>query len=324
MKNNSIKFIIIVSIICIVFLLVFKLIINDEDIKPYVFDDFNVIEDDVNKGFTVSDKNNNEWVWIIVPKKIFTTAKNNKDYENIYNDIKKYTNDYQDDNYTDNNYLELKNKVLSSIYTYGGFYVSRYEIGTDEIRNRNVNLSSNIYSQKNKYVYNYVTLDAAIKLSENISNYDTNLLFGFQWDLICKFIETYGYYKDEKMTKDMILLNSYLWGNYYSSTFDIDRGKYSINYGNKYEDVLDIKKKEPYQNYLLTTGASENNKVLNIYDFAGDVSEWTLEVSKNNMFVIRDGSFSFNYGGNDPVAGRYELDKNSQSVNYGFRVSLIK
>ena len=85
-------------------------------------------------------------------------------------------------------------------------------------------------------------------------------------------------------------------------------------------------KKKSYKNLLLTTGASERNKTCNIYDFAGNVSEWTLESVKyeKDWSVIRDGSFYFNYGGNDPANGRYRLDKNSSSSSYGFRVMCIK
>ncbi len=318
----------IIGLIIIFFILIVIIIgkVNTNNIltDPYVLNDFTIIQKDIKKGFTIKDKYDNEWVWIVVPKNIFKNAKNNKDYENIYNDLKKYVNEYHDDKFNDSSFLETRNKVLSSIFTYGGFYVSRYEIGTDDIRNRNSTLSLKAYSQKNKYVYNYVTRDDAVNIAKEISNYETNLLFGFQWDLICKFIEEYGYHNDEKITKDMILVNSTSWGNYYSSSFDINEGKYSKDYGNTYEEIKDNFKKSAYQNYLLTTGCAENNKVLNIYDFAGNVSEWTLEESINNMYVIRDGSFSFNYGGSDPVAGRYELSIDSKDKNYGFRISLIK
>ena len=40
--------------------------------------------------------------------------------------------------------------------------------------------------------------------------------------------------------------------------------------------------------------------------------------------IIRDGNFYFNYGGNDPVSGRYIISPNSSNASYGFRISCIK
>ena len=185
-------------------------------------------------------------------------------------------------------------------------------------------------SQQNKYVYNYTTFDQAKELASKISNgeYESNLMFGFQWDLICKFIEKYGYMSNgEKITERMISSNSSMWGNYYTSTFTINNGEYSIDYGKEYIKVENDKIKKEYKYYLLTTGAVEAHKICNLYDFAGNTTEWTLEetVVDNRVWqTIRDGNFYFNYGGNDPVSGRYMVSDTSAKASYGFRVVCVK
>ncbi len=57
--------------------------------------------------------------------------------------MKTYTADYSDNNYTDayvsgsgnfaseTEYNNEKNRMLKSVYNNGGFWISRYEIGTD-------------------------------------------------------------------------------------------------------------------------------------------------------------------------------------------------
>ncbi len=325
--------------IIVVFLIILVccgiILYKNQDTSPYLLSkDCEILVNDINQGMTIKDEFGNEWVWIVVPKsKVFLTAENHTDYEKIEKDIKEYTKDYSKEGYEDyienEPYIILKRKVLASIYEYGGFWISRYEIGTTQIRkNKNAQMIEPL-SQANLYVYNYVTFNQANEMASNISNgnYTSSLLFGLQCDLVCKFIEENGYNKEnEKITKQMINGNSSSWGNYYSSCFEINRGKYSENNGNDYKDISNNSEKKNYKNLLLTTGASEQNKMCNIYDFAGNVSEWILEYAKDkkNYNVIRDGSFYFNYGGNDPSNERYRIDTNSSSSSYGFRIMSIK
>ena len=319
--------IIILTIIAVVILAKKDTIEETRDTLPYIIQGSTIIEKDIKKGMTIKDGSENEWVWIEVPKtKVFKTAKNETDYKAIKTDIKEYIKDYSSEKYDD---IDISEKLLTSIYRYGGFWISRYEIGTELIRTEEEEQLSTPLSQPDKYVYNYVTWNQARetvgKMSEN--EYKSDLLYGFQWDLVCKFIEENGYTNQgEKITEEMINNNSSKWGNYYSSSFRIDRGKYSTNYGIDYKQAETEEIKKEYKNALFTTGASEQNKACNIYDFAGNVSEWTLENELNNQDwkTIRDGSFYFNYGGNDPVNGRYSIEESSRNNNYGFRACLIK
>ena len=75
---------------------------------------------------------------------------------------------------------------------------------------------------------------------------------------------------------------------------------------------------------LVTTGTSEKNKVMNIYDIAGNVSEWTLEKASEVFFACanRGGGFS-DTGSDHPAAICDSWDIDISYDNIGFRVSLF-
>ena len=55
---------------------------------------------------------------------------------------------------------------------------------------------------------------------------------------------------------------------------------------------------------LVETGSREEWCANNIYDFAGNVDEWTQEQNESSRRVIRGGNCNFG-GNNYPVACRY-------------------
>ena len=118
---------------------------------PYFPDNtFTKKEGTIDKGLVIQDASGNEYVWVVVPrttavyattglgKTTFTDA----DYTNIETDLKNYTSTYvTKEGYSDTHegdtanvgwltsdeYTELKNRMLKSVYENGGFYVGRYE-----------------------------------------------------------------------------------------------------------------------------------------------------------------------------------------------------
>ena len=76
---------------------------------------------------------------------------------------------------------------------------------------------------------------------------------------------------------------------------------------------------------LVTTGTSEKNKVMNIYDIAGNVYEWTLELTSNTNFpcASRGGGFG-NTGSGFPAAIRSNTSTGNSYDGIGFRVSLFQ
>ena len=196
------------------------------------------VEGDEDTGIVAKDEAGNEWVWVEVPKSIFTTATSDTDYEAIYNDMKTYTADYSDNNYTDayvsgsgnfaseTEYNNEKNRMLKSVYNNGGFWISRYEIGTFDATEAVAENTTNVtpLSQQNAYPIVNKTQPQSQEIIRKI-NSKANLLFGVQWDLTLKFLQ-------EKANLSVSELNSdsTSWGNYGNATFTADRGQYNTNF----------------------------------------------------------------------------------------------
>ena len=257
----------------------------------------------VKKGLVVKDKNDNEWVWIEVPEDVFTTANNDTDYEKIKNDLVTYAQDYRGGSSTqgyewkDEYYEgcgieatsektaeqvwdEMYKKMLSSIYSNNGFWISRYEAGIDG-SDRDISLalkenttisspSTKAVSKKDMIPYNFVNCSQAQKLASKMStssNKTSSLLFGIQWDLACKFLE-----ENSNLDQIDIKTDSYKWGNYANTEFKITSTN-AKQYISSWQTIENFKKEKMS---LLSTGASEYTRILNIYDFAGNEWEWTL------------------------------------------------
>ena len=234
---------------------------------------------------------------------------------------------------TYNEYNTNYNKMLSSVYTNKGFYVGRYEAGiegsdenTSLARYEKAEITSSspkAVSKKDMIPYNFVYCSDAQQLANGMStgNKTSSLMFGIQWDLVCKFLEVKGNWDTTTNTAQYYIKeNSTSWGNYNSSTFTINSAKAKeYNYINKsYDDITG----EKTSFTLLTTGASEYTNKMNIYDFAGSEWEWTLEktTSISGPCSSRGGGYSF--GGGSPASGRYDFSTTYSDGDIGLRVSL--
>ena len=312
---------------------------------------FSKKEGDLATGLVIKDSNDNEYVWVEVPTTIYdnTTYNNNgakkpsnsEDYTNIEACLKFYTKDYSDSNYSDTNskFTEQYQAMLKSVYKNGGFWIGRYEAGLEEGKNPRtsyvaISASDKAVIKPNMYPYNYVKRDEAQTLAQKMDYGDCkgSLIFGIQWDLVLKYIET-----KNPAQKSNLLTNSTSIGNYYNSKFTLNRGKfaqynalskwYNFNSDEKSNLVEKSQKKEQssYENgILLTTGATEATNLQNIYDIAGNVWEWTLEFyTTSRPCVVRGGSYTSNGSGN-PAKYRSVNDTNYYNADVGFRVGLWK
>ena len=283
-------------------------------------------EDSVSEGLVIKNNStNDEFVWIEVPKKTYKEETKTEvdakieqgqeltddEYKKIENDLKTYSSTYgtSDDSYyeecgfdSEEEYNEAKNKMLKSVYKNGGFWIGRYEAGVETARSESDkgSVTTIALSQPNKYPYNWVTCSEAQKLASEMptsGELTSSLMFGVQWNLVCKFFEN-------TLEPTDINSNSGKWGNYNDVSFSLDRGKYSTNKGSTWteytEDSGEYVKEHIKQggsgntkSVLLTTGASDRNCKLNIYDLAGNEYEWTLEKSDDPDFPCtrRGGSF---------------------------------
>ena len=330
----------------------------------------------LDNGLVIQDASKNEYVWVVVPrtKAVYATTGLGKttftdaDYTSIENDLKEYTKTYRgstsySDTYTtdtynvgwltSDEYTELKNSMLKSVYENGGFYVGRYEAGIDTTTGTNRTSDGPTNSdgkytiegmptpvtKADAYPYTYVTRTQAQNLARNVNSgtKTSSLMFGVQWDLMLAFMHNKGNIADSTLTS-----NSTTIGNYSDSTFQLSQtGKYlTIDEGvlsstwnsstTPTTNFVDSSRNKIAQSsrengILVTTGTSEKNKVMNIYDIAGNVFEWTLEKASDPRYPCANrGGYFGDAGSYFPAAFRSIVGSTDLSYYLiGFRVSLF-
>ncbi len=317
-----------------------------------------IVENDANKGIVIKDNNDNEWVWVEVPKttafsglNIDTTSTlTAQNYTDIANKMITYVGVYrkgsanQNCSWTDEwydgcgltqqEYINAYQSMLKYVYNYGGFWIGRYEAGIDgsitDLSRARTSSSSRIVigtspkaiSQKDAIPYNYINCSEAQKLANEMTpddNYRTSLMFGIQWDLVCKFLEV----KSDLNVED-INSASGVWGNYANKARRItsDGAKQTKDTNIAWKTIMTSK---PALTLLLSTGASDENKMINIYDFAGNEWECTLEKSdlQGEYFTIRGGGY-FNPDNDNPASYRHNVDSIKNDSDISFRPTLYK
>ena len=183
-------------------------------------------------------------------------------------------------------------ELTKSIYKYGGFYIGRYEAGSTTERQQNSSQTAEFVVQQDKYPYIYVqwgksmsdVSEGAVYLCNNLytptnTNYGATsmLCSGASWDSMLDFI------KDSSHS----VTDSTTWGNYNNSeTYKIYRGSL---YNSAWSTVNTTTGTDVTQStsILLTTGVTERNSSKNIYDVAGNMSEWTTESYSSSSRVDR-------------------------------------
>ena len=240
-------------------------------------------------GLVIQDEKGNEFVW--VPATESTYAKDTSFLgtkptgdDTLPNGIKDETAD---------------------VKKYGGFYIGRYEAGVPENQtdidgksSSTSNVAGIPVSKKGATVWTNIDYtNAKANAGSMISNeyVQTGLLTGKAWDTTCHWIE--GSLKS--INASASLKNSRYYGNYNNSLAPAKE-----NSGTK-----------------RTAGFSKNWKVKNIYDLAGNVSEWTSEAGSSSF--IRRGGGCGNDGSGSPVFYRNNgYGASDTNVNLGFRSRL--
>ena len=248
-------------------------------------------------------------------------------------------------------YTELKQKMLKSVYENGGFWIGRYEAGITKNRTEKGDATEAPLSKAGTvenavYPYTYVTCSQAQTIASKLStgkSYNSSLMFGIQWDLVLKHIEV----KEVEQGIELATIQSTLrsdskdWGNYRNASFEINRGKYAqygaldtwYNYNTALENCVTyangISKKvsasSNSNSILLTTGASDICRKMNIYDLAGNVWEWTLEYTADTRDpCARRGGVCYINGSSTPASYRLNSSTTGSFYDIGFRPSLFK
>ena len=180
-------------------------------------------------------------------------------------------------------------KMLKSVYTNGGFWIGRYEAssGTAPLSQPNKATQTLTCSNAQITAAKVATTDTG---NTGTNTYTSSLMFGVQWDLVCKFLEESTEWAEGNTPTYYIKSDSSSWGNYSG------------------------------QGGLKNTGAS-GYKRMNIYDFAGNQWEWTLEHATSDSRIPcaeRGGGYDRS-GSYRPASSR---NHDLASSNVGFRVTL--
>ena len=300
----------------------------------------------LDNGITIQDGSGNQYVWVEVPKtrEVYPTAGleitefTESEYTAIETDLHTYTKDYRvsgwEDKYysdattglTSEQYTQLKQKMLKSVYQNGGFYIGKYETGTETARTSGSSSTAPTETpviKQNVYPYNYVTCSQAQTLASNMEHGDrtTSLMFGVQWDLVMKYLETKGTSQADLKT------NSTSWGNYQNNAWNItnENLKYAEykNFSLQPWTTATEKSKTSSEPILLSTGADESFSKMGIYDLAGNESEWTLEYGSSTVNPCANrGGNCYNSGSGSPASYRNFNSTTGLNDNIGFRLAL--
>ena len=277
--------------------------------------------DNIEEGLVISDNptdteeegktlvaEGNQFVWVPVPE--FTEFKR----EHFGTDDQKWwTGTFVTDQMSTNNMYEPTangtdsttevEKMYKSVNDNKGFYIGRYEAGTETERNENSTIEDEVLSKKNKFVYNYIgwnsdgtmtgetsELGGAVEKARSFStqsghtNVTSTLVYGVQWDAVMRWIS-----EDENLAKYLT-----------EST-----GKGNYNTGG-----------------TIPTGSNPEYQLKNIYDIAGNVWEWTMEAYSTDNRVHRGGTYSYT-GSNNAVSSRLIYSPDNTCPCLGFRLAFF-
>ena len=300
----------------------------------------------VNNGLVIEDRSGNQFVWVPVDgenlkyeKHTYADPDENDTVATTEDTGNGYWKTYRYRNYSD---WTDNGGNADSVAKYGGFYVARYEAGVPEDANFYASNDGDIYytdstnpsknvttyapvSKKGVPTWNYISQVDALEVSSkmyNNSNVKSSLIDGYAWDTISQWLSNFG----ENVA------DSTDWGNYLNASFTFD-GLYATHIwqNNAWTIATNYSKDEHNkaneERTETATGVAERNIANNIYDFAGNMWEWTTETGKHNgtsdtFAVLRGGAFSSN-GFNSSASCRSGGTYNTYAaLDFGFRVVL--
>ena len=239
-----------------------------------------------NNGFVIERcSDGSQFVWISVESLDSNGTLDGEHFSEKFGRRNYYmNNEFSDDKFNEALNDELLEQ-LESVKKYGGFYISRY----------NISKSSEGKPQSVKGVMPWVKInfDDAKKVASTIEDNEavkSHLTFGAEYDSVLEW-----FIKTEVKTLAEIVEDSTEWGNHWNT--------------------------ENSPKKVVETGSREEWCANNIYDFAGNVAEWTQEQNESSRRVIRGGDYNFHAYGY-PVAYRFCTSPNLDYDVTGFRATL--
>ena len=211
-------------------------------------------------GLIVVDKYGNEFVWVPVRDTIDWSAPGVAP---------------NDENGVTNNIDIDYGKMKTSVDTYGGFYVGRYETSWTGSKVASV---GNVYPMNEDSADWYKFYTESKKLHND--SVVSSMIYYSQWDAI--------------MTWMSDVENPNVDGAYY---INISTGMGHYCYNEEYDLIT--------EEAPIKTGSNDNYKVKNIYDLAGNMNEWTQRAgSEDGTRWCRGGGLLDDYNG-FPAKSKY-------------------
>jgi len=243
----------------------------------------------VTDSFTGLENQGNEFVWVPVDD-ITSFTRTSFCGEGLTNETTgsaRFNKSWIDE--TKEEFTNLK----ASITKYKGFYFGRFE--TSKIPD----IEANIAQVKRNYdpwvnINESAFTKSSTMYSQNNEYYNhisTHLVYPHEWDTALNWIIQTGGKTEAEIKQD-----STNWGNY----------KVLVNLINK--------------STIQKTGSMENNVANNIYDLAGNVSEYTQELNGvDSRISIRGGDYTEN-GDSKPAGSRSDVGGSKDYL--GFRICM--
>ena len=153
--------------------------------------------------------------------------------------------------------------MIESVSKYGGFYIGRYELSESGVKKDQPTLTKT----------NWYDLYQKCKILNASNKVEARMIWGCQWDATMNWLISSGAKTSDEVNKD-----SSSWGNYYSTSVKAEDGTTEIKASKKTEK--------------LNTGVTTFTMANNIYDLAGNVSEWTQEAYSTYSRAKRGGVFN--------------------------------
>ena len=233
-----------------------------------------------NNGFVIERRSDgSQFVWIPVGSLDYDATLDANHYDVRFG-RRNYCNDkFENDEVCGDSKRELMAQ-FKSVIKYGGFYISRYNISKSP--------KGKPQSVKGGKPIEVNRIDAK-KIAATIEDTEavkSHLTFGAEYDSVLAW-----FIKSEAKTVKEIAEDSTNWGNYRNT--------------------------ENAPKAVVETGSCEKWCVNNIYDFAGNVREWTQETRLYG--IVRGGDYGA-CGNNLPVACRNECY--CHDIYVGFRAAL--
>lgn len=277
-------------------------IVSDEEISGW------------NEGLIIQDSNGNQFVWVPVDG---TDVK----YERWCTN----TTSYEDCN--EDAILGGSIDQYQQINENGGFWIGRFEAGRPNLDyvspiTNNVTSGVELMVQRGAQPWDYINYNTSKIVSEQFLNNEyvsSGLVTGTQWDTVTKWIgNTYGMNKVINGDENI--------GTYVSTLGITFNGRYSTAPTNPQEWKTGEVNKVESGIYFIGCGMNEKAATKNIYDLAGNLFEWTSEVSKTNSeYAIARAGSGDTSATQFPMSSRIVGNQGAASTFYswGFRIALF-